>query len=318
MRGRARYEHLEGDSAHYPYAARTALRRRQRRQAWLLRGLGAAILAAALLLFLREQHGGQPAPPVAPSPALPAVTDDPVKVTVRPATADVTADVLAGTGDADAEAHTDPVPEATATPETVAAVLPQYQALYEQNPDLVGWLRIEGTDIDYPVVQVPGDNTFYLRRGFDRRYATGGTLFIDGRCGMGFGDQTSTANWLLYGHNMRNGTMFGTLDRYADEEFFRDHPTFAFDTLYETGEWRVAAVLRTELGAEELPYYAFFDAETRGEWQAWMDAILPLALYDTGVVPEYGEQLLMLSTCGDHKPGTKARLAVVAVRRQTP
>lgn len=313
MAGRARYEHLQGSSAHYPYAARTALRRRQRRHAWLLRALGAAALLAAALLFWREQRGGQPAPPAPLSPSAPAVTDAPVTVTVRPATADITADVLAGTEEADAAAHEGPAPEATPSPGAVSAVLPRYRDLYAQNPDLVGWLCIEGTDIDYPVVQVPGDNTFYLRRGFDRLYATGGTLFIDGRCGMGFDGGAPTANWLLYGHNMHNGTMFGTLDRYADEDFYRAHPTFTFDTLYEEGKWQVAAVLRTTLGAEELPYYAFFDAQSRAEWQAWMDAILPLALYDTGIAPEYGEQLLMLSTCGDHAPGTQARLAVVAV-----
>ena len=100
----------------------------------------------------------------------------------------------------------------------------------------------------------------------------------------------------------------------AEEDFGREHPTFTFDTLYESGTWQVAAVLRTTLGADPLPYYAFFDAAGREEWQAWMDAILPKAPYETGVVPQYGQQLLTLSTCGDTVPGTDTRLAVVAVR----
>ena len=93
--------------------------------------------------------------------------------------------------------------------------------------------------------------------------------------------------------------MLGELSKYEDEAFWREHPTFTFDTLTESGTWQVAAVLRTELGADEWPYYTFFDAEGRAEWQRRVDAILALSLYDTGVDPEYGQQLLTLSTCGD-------------------
>lgn len=319
---KARFRHLHGDPAYYPYAARTRLRRQQRRTARWLRAAGVFLLAAAVLLLVRQTwlRGGQPAPPAAAaSPARPAATAapdvtpaEPKPVTVRPATADVEADVLARTGQADTAARATPAPEPASAP-AAAEMLPAYRDLYAQNPDLVGWLRIDGTGIDYPVVQAADDNDYYLRRGFDRLYAPGGTLFLDARCDLGF-DGSATANWLVYGHNMADGSMFGTLDRYADEAFWAEHPTFTFDTLYESGTWQVAAVLRTELGADELPYYAFFDAAGRAEWQAWMDAILPLALYDTGVTPQYGEQLLTLSTCGDTMPGTAARLAVLAVR----
>lgn len=320
MAKRPRFHHLKGDSSLLPYAARTGLRRIQRH---LARGLclaGALFLLGAGALLWRQtaQRGGQPAPPAEPAataaPTAPVPTHAPAAaVTVRLATADVERDVLAGTEDADAEAHAAPAPEVSPAPAAVREVLPRYRELYEQNPDLVGWLRIEGTDIDYPVVQAAGDNEYYLRRGFDRLYATGGTLFLDARCDVGF-NGSPTADWLVYGHNMADGSMFGTLARYADETFWEEHPAFTFDTLYEEGTWQVAAVLRTELGADELPYYAFFDAASRGEWQAWMDAILPKALYETGVVPRYGDQLLTLSTCGDSAPGSTARLAVVAVR----
>ena len=191
-------------------------------------------------------------------------------------------------------------------------ILPQYRELYEKNSDLIGWLRIDGTDIDLPVVQTPGDNEYYLRRGFDRFYAVGGTLFLDERCSVSA--DAPTANWLIYGHNMRDGSMFGQLVRYRDEDFYKAHPTFTFDTLYESGTWQVVAAVDTALGADALPYYTFFDADTKLDWQHRVRAITEKALYDTGVTPEYGAQLLTLSTCGDTRPDTDARFALLAVR----
>lgn len=108
--------------------------------------------------------------------------------------------------------------------------------------------------------------------------------------------------------------MFGQLVRYRDAAFCQAHPTFTFDTLYETATWQVAAVLDTALGADELPYYTFFDADNKLDWQRRVAAITEKSLYDTGVTPEYGTQLLTLSTCGDTRIGTDARFALLAVR----
>lgn len=162
------------------------------------------------------------------------------------------------------------------------------------------------------MVQTPGDNEYYLRRGFDRFYAVGGTLFLDERCSTD--PDAPTANWLIYGHNMRDGSMFGQLTRYRDEAFYTAHPTFTFDTLYETATWQVVAAVNTTLGADELPYYTFFDADNKLDWQHRVQAITGSALYDTGITPEYGTQLLTLSTCGDTRPGTEARFALLAMR----
>ena len=110
-------------------------------------------------------RGGQPDAPAA-VPTAPAVTalPAPTHVTVQPLAA--TRDALADTQRADASAHT--TPETAAVPAAAAGeILPRYRALYEKTPDLIGWLRIDGTDIDLPVVQTPGDNEYYLRRGFD-------------------------------------------------------------------------------------------------------------------------------------------------------
>ena len=108
--------------------------------------------------------------------------------------------------------------------------------------------------------------------------------------------------------------MFGELTHYREEDFYKEHPTFTFDTIYETGTWQVVAALDTTLGDDALPYYTFFDADTPSEWKKRVDAILELALYDTGVTPEYGQQLLTLSTCGTTIPSTDTRFALLAVR----
>lgn len=306
-----RYRRLRGDTAYYPFAARTNLRAKQRRHVrWLrLAGSAALLVAAALLIRQTVFRGGQPTPPESPS-AQTVATEESGRITVIPIAA--TRDALAQTGHADTDARRTPESAASPAPADTAQVLPLYRALYRQNPDMIGWLRIDGTDIDLPVVQTPGDNEYYLRRGFDGLYSTGGTLFLDERCSVDIGNPT--ANWLIYGHNMADGSMFGELTRYREEDFYKEHPTFTFDTIYETGTWQVVAALDTTLGDDALPYYTFFDADTPSEWKKRVDAILELALYDTGVTPEFGQQLLTLSTCGTTIPSTDTRFALLAVR----
>ena len=282
-----RFPHLRGDSRLYPFAARTALRRRQKHRAWALRLCGATVLCLAAGLILRDTvfRGGQPEAPVTTAESTEQPSPTPIAITPRAATVDVLA-----AESADSDVLSSPAPHPSPDAAQAADILPQYQELYAQNSDLAGWLCINGTNINYPVVQA--DNSYYLRRGFDRLYSTA----------------------LIYGHNTASGSMFSQLLNYADKAFYTAHPTFQFDTLYEEGTWQVAAVLRTELGADALPYYSFFDASTQEEWQQRVDAILELSLYDTGVVPQYGDQLLTLSTCGVATVTTNSRFAVLAVK----
>ena len=304
-----RFPHLRGDSRLYPFAARTALRRRQKHRAWALRLCGAAVLCLAAGLILRDTvfRGGQPEAPVTTAESTEQPSPTPIAITPRAATVDVLA-----AESSDSDVHSSPAPHPSPDAAQAADILPQYQELYAQNPDLAGWLCINGTNINYPVVQA--DNSYYLRRGFDRLYSTAGTLFLDERCRLATPNAAGTANALIYGHNTASGSMFSQLLNYADKAFYTAHPTFQFDTLYEEGTWQVAAVLRTELGADALPYYSFFDASTQEEWQQRVDAILELSLYDTGVVPQYGDQLLTLSTCGVATVTTNSRFAVLAVK----
>lgn len=262
-----RFPHLRGDSRLYPFAARTALRRRQKHRAWALRLCGAAVLCLAAGLILRDTvfRGGQPEAPVTTAESTEQPSPTPIAITPRAATVDV----LAAAESADSDVHSSPAPHPSPDAAQAADILPQYQELYAQNPDLAGWLCINGTNINYPVVQA--DNSYYLRRGFDRLYSTAGTLFLDERCRLATPNAAGTANALIYGHNTASGSMFSQLLNYADKAFYTAHPTFQFDTLYEEGTWQVAAVLRTELGADALPYYSFLMLPRRKNGSsAWM------------------------------------------------
>lgn len=297
MPKKGRYAHLKGSSAYYPFGARTSLRKKQRMRVVLLRLLGLALIVPVALFLVRQIffNGGQPKPPTGVTATPETASSGPVSVTVQPATVNVPQNIQ--------------TPESI--PETEDAILPKYQDLYAQNNDLVGWLTIDAIGVDYPVMQTPGDNEYYLRRGFDKLYSLAGSLFLDENCRT---TSPSTANWLIYGHNMSDGSMFGQLDKYTKESFYREHPTFEFDTLYEEMQWQIVAVIRTQVGADDLPYYTFFDASSERDWQAKYQAVMDLALYDTGVTAQYGDQLLTLSTCGTTSSTTDKRLAVIAKR----
>ena len=186
-----------------------------------------------------------------------------------------------------------------------------YAPYYEQNPDMIGWLSIEGTVIDYPVVRTPGDNEKYLRLGFDGAYATGGTLFLDERCDPVV--EKVTANQMIYGHDMHDGTMFGDLHLYAGEEYGKEHSLIRFDTLHEVGEYQLLAAFYTQVYYTTdtcFKYYQFFDAENEEEFNDYVENVKALAEYDTGVSAEFGDTLLTLSTCSDHVEN--GRFVVVA------
>ena len=140
-----RFPHLRGDSRLYPFAARTALRRRQKHRAWALRLCGAAVLCLAAGLILRDTvfRGGQPEAPVTTAESTEQPSPTPIAITPRAATVDV----LATAESADSDVHSSPAPHPSPDATQAADILPQYQELYAQNPDLAGWLCINGTNI---------------------------------------------------------------------------------------------------------------------------------------------------------------------------
>ena len=182
-----------------------------------------------------------------------------------------------------------------------AAELRDLTELFAQNLDCIGWLCVPGTQIDYPVMFTPEEPQRYLRRSFYVAYSQSGVPFLDYRC-----DENS--NLILYGHNMRNGTMFGNLTGYTDANFAAEHPVIELQTaagLSRYTVFAVAAVQKTD------PWYDFIEASSSAGFDEQVADLLCKACYKTGIIPAYGQQLLTLSTCYG---GGNGRLIVAAVK----
>ena len=194
--------------------------------------------------------------------------------------------------------------------ECVLTVLDEYKSLYNQNKNLIGWLKIADTNIDYPVMQT-SDNTYYLDHNIDQESDKNGTLFLDAACDV----VTPSTNLIIYGHNMRSGNMFGNLDKYKSADYYKEHPIISFDSIYEKGTYQVMYVFQSRIYNEDeitFKYYQFIDAASQQEFDSNMRAMAEMSLYDTGVEAVFGDRLLTLSTC-DYEE-TNGRFVVVAKR----
>ena len=189
-------------------------------------------------------------------------------------------------------------------------VLEEYKNLLNKNKKLIGWIKIDDTNIDYPVMQT-SDNEYYLDHNLNQEYDKNGSIFMDKGCDV----LKPSTNFIIYGHHMRSGQMFGNLDDYEKESYYKDHPYIQFDTIYEKGLYQVMYVFRSRVYREDeivFKYYQFIDANGEQEFSSYMKEMAEMSLYDTGVTAEYGDRLLTLSTC-DYQE-TNGRFVVVAKR----
>lgn len=166
--------------------------------------------------------------------------------------------------------------EPSAEPTEQPAAEHNIQALIAENADCIGWLSIDGTNISYPVMHTPSDPQKYLRRNFYGKYSQSGVPFLDGRCDL------QSTNLIIYGHNMKNGTMFSDLKRYADRDFLNAHRTVKFEAADGVQTFTVTEVLKTNTS------------------DAWYDRI----------TAEDGNRCLVLSTC--YGSGKDGRLLIIA------
>lgn len=179
---------------------------------------------------------------------------------------------------------------------TGPVLLPEYESLYYRNNDLVGWIQIDDTEINYPVMQTKWNNEYYLERDFDCNDDKNGLPFVDNRSDV----FKPTTNILIYGHSMNSGLMFAALLKYKDESFFKKHPVIKFDTVYEHGEYEIVAAFQSRIADKDentFRYYTFFDTDSEAEFNSYIDNIKKLSYYDTGVKATFGDQLITLSTC---------------------
>ena len=186
------------------------------------------------------------------------------------------------------------VPPTTAAP-TEPQILPEYLPFYEQNTDMVGWIEVPGTKVNYPVMQTPGQKDYYLNRDFNHNWSAWGCIYAREACDI----NKPSDNVVLYGHHMADGSMFAQLEtRYKRKSFWEEHQYLTFDTLYEHHTYQIIACFRTSANVGQgFPYHQFNEAANEEAFNAFMAEVKRLALYDTGLTAEYGDKLLTLSTC---------------------
>ena len=174
-------------------------------------------------------------------------------------------------------------------------------ALYEKNQDIVGWVRVDGTKIDYPVMQTKDegdDPEYYLHRDFEQEYSDAGTPFMDAASDINL----PTWNWLIYGHHMKSGIMFHDLVEFEDHEFWKKHQTFRLQTIAESEphDYQIIAACYSKIYAEDedvFKYYQYAGYNDEETFNQYVDGIKALSIYDTGQAASFGDQLVTLSTC---------------------
>ena len=184
-----------------------------------------------------------------------------------------------------------------------------YAVLYKQNHDFAGWLTVPDTNIDYPVMYTPDDPDYYLHRAFDGSDSISGTPFV------GDGGTIDSDCFIIYSHNMKNDTMFGTLDKYSDEAFFQENPTFTFTTLTETRTYEVFAAVKARILSDSEAGFQYYDSSgdlSKADFNKLLVWLKDNSLYDSEINPEDGDQILLLSTCSYHTDNGRF---VVAARR---
>lgn len=178
--------------------------------------------------------------------------------------------------------------------------------IYNQNNDLVGWLKIDDTNINYPVMQTKNNEEYYLRKNFYKKYSSYGTPFLASSCNI-----DTSENLIIYGHHMKNSKMFGKLENYKKEDFYKKHKYINFYTLEADIKYEIFAVFRTTLYKNNtFKYYQNIELDNEDDYTRFINKCCELSYYDTGIKPNYKEKLITLSTC-DYTT-ENSRLVVVA------
>lgn len=181
------------------------------------------------------------------------------------------------------------------------------EALWKKNHDLAGWITIKGTRIDYPVMWTPDEPERYLRKNFNKEYSIAGTPFLDA-----YSEPGNTRNYLVYGHNIKAGTMFHDLVKFDSDKFYKKHKYISFETLEEgKAKYEIVAAFKTEIYNFKFYYYA--DIESVETYDEYVEKIKSLNELSTDVKLDFRkDQLLTLCTCSYHVPRPNGRMLVVA------
>lgn len=171
----------------------------------------------------------------------------------------------------------------------------KFAALRDQNSDFIGWISIEGTSLDFPVMYAPDNKDFYLRHDFNKEYSVYGVPYLDEKTTLGANDQSE--NLIVYGHNMKTGTIFGCLTGYKEADYYAEHPRIQFDTVYGDGTYEVFAAFSIDVVNDTSFVYNQYVDMDEAAYNEYAEEVISRSDVDTGIRPSYGEQLLTLSTC---------------------
>jgi sortase B len=196
------------------------------------------------------------------------------------------------------------VPDNPSEPPPAWTVYDQYGALFGQNPDMIGWIKIDGTTVDYPVMQTPDRPDFYLKHNFEKEWSDYGVPYAAESCSI----DPQSDNITIFGHHMKSGKMFGILESYKSADFWREHPIIQFDTRAGFGTYQIIAAFK--VSSADFPYHKFISAADQAEFDGYASRCTALSFYDTGLTANYGDKLISLSTC--EYSANNNRLVVVA------
>lgn len=167
--------------------------------------------------------------------------------------------------------------------------------LKEKYPNLVGWIKIDGTNIDYPVMQWT-DNEHYLTYKYDGTKSKLGSIYLHKDADV----NKPSSNFIIYGHNITTGVMFNELLDYKRQSFYNDHKIIHFTTEDKDAEYEIVSVFTSRIYNDNenvFKYYKFINASNETEYNDYISNVKRLSLYDTGVGAKYGDQLITLTTC---------------------
>lgn len=192
------------------------------------------------------------------------------------------------------------------------SALSGYENLLKINPQILGWIVIPGTQLSFPLLQGE-DNDFYLHHDIYGQESRYGAIFVDYKADLYGGE----SNIIIYGHHMRNGSMFGSLEEYDSRPYYEEHPSFFLLLPEEEREYEIIAVLKNDIYSREKDPFQYYDYEriaSKEMFDEYCQGIKSHSLYDTGLNAEYGDELVTLCTCSYN--GKDERLLIVGRRRQ--
>lgn len=217
-----------------------------------------------------------------------------------------------------AEESTEPTETETTVPEeTTPPILPHLAEMAAKNSDMIGWIQIAGTKLDYPLMYSSEDNEKYLHKDINGIFSIGGLPYVDSKCSI----DPRSDNWVIYGHNMKNGTQFRTLMQYEKKSFWKENPVIHLCTLYEEKEYEIMAAFYDRIyyrSENVFKFYQFIDAEDEEDFNYAVKQFKKKSIYDTGITAEYGDHLITLVTCTYNEQNGRFVVVAREVPPETP